>query len=215
MISLKYTKWKDISINVYRDIQNIYESDLDDMSKEVSVLSLLCGCDEEEIWNLKITEINELRSGLSFLGEVERDDKDFKKIMVGDEECYVIADLNKFSYAQYVDFQTFFPEHDNLAKLLSTIIIPEGKKYNDGYDIVEFIQKIGDNLDIVTATSISFFFLRRFLSSMKRMNLYLQARLTVMKMMTKKNNPKYKEIKSALENSKRLQRMLTSVLSRK
>lgn len=216
MIKVKHADWSNISIDLYKKIAELQKEEMDDLTKEVAILALLCECKEDDIWDLSISDVNALRSQLQFMAKLDFN-KDFNKkhIKVGDIECDVTVDLNKFSYAQYVDFQTFFSQNDNISKLLSTIIIPKGKKYNDGYDIGEFTKNIETNMDILTANSICFFFLKKFVISMQRMNLFLLGQLTMKKMLTKKTNPIYQKIEKAIENSKEIQRILTSVLSKK
>ena len=210
----KYTKWEDISISTYNKIRKIQKEDVDDITKEVMVLSVLCECSEDDIWELKMNELNDLRTKLQFLQITEdvKKKKEFKRITIDGVECDVITDLNKFSYAQYVDFQTFYPEEDGLAKILSTAVIPRGKKYNEGYDIVDFIDKISNNVDIVTANSITFFLQKNFLNSIRRINNYFRAHLRVKKMMMRKKNPAYPMIQEAIKSSVKLHILLGSVL---
>lgn len=216
MIQVKYKEWSSVSIDLYKKIAEAQAENVDEMTKEVIILSLLCECSEDDIWNLNINQVNELRSQLQFLSKLDfKKDVNYKSLKVGDVECDITTDLNKFSYGQYVDFQTYFPQDDNIANLLSTILIPKGKKYNDGYDIGEFTNSIKKNVDIVTANSICFFFLKKFVISMQHMNLYLLGQLTWKKILTKKKNPMYQKIQTAIESSKKLHSMLTSVLSKK
>lgn len=216
MIKVKYTDWSNISIDLYKKITKLQNEEMDDLTKEVAILALFCESKEDDIWNLNINEVNSLRSQLQFINKIDFNKHwNNKHIKIGDIDCDVTVDLNKFSYAQYVDFQHFYSNNEDISKLLSTIIIPKGKKYNDGYDIVEFINNIENNLDILTANSICFFFLHNLLISIRRMNLFLLGQMMMKKIMTKKTNPMYQKLKTAIESSKQIHSILTSVLSKK
>lgn len=211
-MELKYKGWGDVSITLNKKIKEVYEDDaLEDLDKEVCVLALLCDVEPDCIWNLSIYEIDLLRQELSKFGNT-----DFKKNLeklngykVGDIECEVCTDLNKFSYAQYVDFQGYFTQDDNIGKLLSTMLIPKGKKYNDGYDMVEFIKTIENNINILKANELCFFFLKKLVNSMKRMNRSLLGWMTMKKMITKKKNPMYQKLQKGIEMSKEIEHLLT------
>lgn len=215
-MEVKYKDWKEISIELYKKITEAQNEDVDIMTKEVMILAMLCECSEDDIWNLDINKVGELKSQLQFLGDFDfNKNKKYKSVKVGGIECDVCTDLNTFTYAQYVDFQNFYPQDGCIAQLLSTIIIPKGNKYNDGYDIADLIQKIEKTVDIVTANEICFFFLKKYVNSIKRMNLCLLGQLTMRKMLTKKKNPIYQNLQKAIENSKRTHSILTSALSKK
>ena len=113
---------------------------------------------------------NQLNTAFMKEFNVERD-CNFKTIIIDGEKYDVCTDLHNFTVAQYIDFQTFYAQRkDNaniLASLLACFIIPRGHGYAEGYDVNDLKLKIINGLDILTAEELLFFFLKRYLLSMR------------------------------------------------
>ena len=68
--------------------------------------------------------------------------------------------------SQYVDFQAIYVDgfDKRPAELLSVMMVPDGHKYNDGYDKEQVIEDMYD-LPVEEALGICHFFIRRFTRS--------------------------------------------------
>lgn len=168
-IKLVHGDWKDVSINLFYQIKKIIDADLEETDRKIKILALLMDETEEEFSGRKIGEVQELAEQLNFM---QKDPfiktNDVKTLFINGAEYELKTKLEDYSVAQYVDFQNYIKDgQNNLARMLSTVIIPVGKKYNDGYDIEEVIQNIGDNLSIAHANYIMFFFTKKLVSSIK------------------------------------------------
>lgn len=168
-IKLVHGDWKDVSINLFYQIKKIIDADLEETDRKIKILALLMDETEEEFSGRKIGEVQELAEQLNFM---QKDPfiktNDVKTLFINGAEYELRTKLEDYSVAQYVDFQNYIKDgQNNLARMLSTVIIPVGKKYNDGYDIEELIQNIGDNLSIAHANYIMFFFTKKLVSSIK------------------------------------------------
>ena len=60
-----------------------------------------------------------------------------------------------------------------LVQTLSTLLVPKGKKYNDGYDMDAVQQAIRDNLSVADVVSLYAFFLTKWVKSIKDSQTYL------------------------------------------
>lgn len=168
-IKLVHGDWKDVSINLFFEIKKIIDADLEETDRKIKILALLMDETEEEFSGRKIGEVQELAEQLNFM---QKDPfiktNDVKTLFINGAKYELRTKLEDYSVAQYVDFQNYIKDgQNNLARMLSTVIIPVGKKYNDGYDIEELIQNIGDNLSIAHANYIMFFFTKKLVSSIK------------------------------------------------
>lgn len=188
-IDLIYNSWDQVPITIYRQIVDVYEDEMSSQQeKDLSALAILCGVPEEDIWNMQVQEINELRLKIKWLNDFSFKKKSkIKHIKVGDIKCDVMANLQEMTVSQYVDFQQYWSVQDwnsKIEKVLSVFIIPEGKKYGEGYDVTEFQQLIADNVSISLANSICFFFLKKCLSSILRSRIFLGKMVKKAKKMT-------------------------------
>ena len=200
MITLKKHSWQDITIADYKQILEITSRELDsETEKGISLLSVLCEVSEEEIYNQPISALNGLLEGIKWLNQPFNFNKNWKakKITINGEKYNVVPDMNKFTVAQYADFQIYWDKRgdkDYMGKLLTIFIIPEGKRYNEGYDIVELADTLEQYVSITDFNSICFFFLMDCLRSIKA-SLYC-SNWQITKMIWKeKDKEKKKELK--------------------
>lgn len=165
--------WRDVTIDEYFNlVDRLSDEGLTEYEREVILVSFVTGVDEDKVWDMTIGEFKANQLNTSFMKEfnVARD-CNFKTIQLAGEKYDVCTDLHNFTVAQYIDFQTFYAQRkDNaniLASLLACFIIPHGHGYAEGYDVNDLKMKIINGLDILTAEELLFFFLKRYLLSMR------------------------------------------------
>lgn len=199
-MNIKKKSWNDITISDYKKIKEITEREFDsELEKGIAVLSVLCDVDEDEVYSLPISQLKGLLDGIAWMNEPYTFDKNWKAdtITINGEKYDIVADINKFTVAQYADFQIYWDKRDDvdyMAKLLSVFIIPKGKTYNDGYDIVELIDILENNISINIWNSINFFFLKDLIRSIEA-SLYYSLWVTIKMIWKEKNKEKKKELK--------------------
>ena len=153
--------YRDLPIGMYLDICEIdRRTDIEELHKQVQILSLLTGETEEKIYNLPIEEYKELAHKSNYLchpyeGEV----KTANIYKVGEWVLSPVSDFRKITTAQYIDFQTFSKEGEKrIIEVLSTMLVPKGKKYNQDYDVLELQNDLRTHLSVVDALSLFAFF---------------------------------------------------------
>lgn len=191
MVKLKYTKWNEIPISVYKKIVDVCnDEEAMTSDKNVSTMAILCDVDESEIYNLSVGECQELMGEIDFVNTFDYD-RTYKgqDIKLGKYKFKVNTDLSKFTVAQYIDFQNLFNPQDmskNMAQLMRVFMIPEGKKYGEDYDVNEVLSVIENCLPITTAQSILFFFATSLATSTRNTAKSLES--TLKKMITETND---------------------------
>ena len=165
--------WRDVTIDEYFNlVDRLSDEGLTEYEREVILVSFVMGVTEDKVWDMTIGEFKANQLNTAFMKEfnVARD-CNFKTISLAGEKYDVCTDLHNFTVAQYIDFQTFYAQRkDNaniLASLLACFIIPRGHGYAEGYDVNDLKMKIINGLDILTAEELLFFFLKRYLLSMR------------------------------------------------
>lgn len=156
--------WNNITIEKYYDIMDVFDGDEDDITKNVKLVALMLDKDEEEIWDMDMAEAGEYISRLQFLNKFDFPERPNMKINLPGYDLKVMKDVTKINVAQYVDFQNFIkmPLRDGMDKLLSIFLIPEGHKYNDGYDIIDLQGVIRRNMSFRVAEGLLGFFLKKY-----------------------------------------------------
>ena len=200
----KINNWRECSINNYIEIRDIMSDEtLSDYEKEVKTIAVICDVDEDEIWNLSINEFRDLQVGKLWIGDFKIDtSKHFRKIKLNDTEYEVDIDLQNMTVAQYIDFQTFWAQRDDITKignLLAVFVIPKGCKYNEGYDIKKTIDDIMDYMDIMTANEIVFFFLSSYAALTRVMLHYLTSKMKRMAKRKKMDQDRMMELQKQVD----------------
>lgn len=153
--------YNSLTIKKYLDIKEVLEMNTEEIDKQVSLIAILNDMDENDVYNLPLPEFQELNEKTAFLNELPQTRNYPKtKYKLGGLELETVLDMRDVTAGQYIDYQTFVKDSDKyLVELLSVFLVPKGKKYNDGYDILEVQNAIRENLSILEAISLSAFFL--------------------------------------------------------
>lgn len=188
-----------LTIGKYLEIKDVINSDMDGIDKNVELICILGDYDEDTVLELPVISFNRLLQSTGFLYEECKPNKISTKYRLGNTVLETTIDLNKMTTSQFIDYQTFIKDERYMIDLLSVFLIPEGRNYNDGYDIGEVKKVIRDNLNIRDAMGISAFFLLLF-QSLFRSTATCSIR-KLRKMMRKEKDMKVKKMyQKAIEN---------------
>lgn len=167
--------YRNLPIGKYLEILSLSQDEsVDALEQQVKTISILTGLTDDDVLALPITKYKELAGKTKFL-ENGYDGKlqVAKSYGLGGMELIPVKDFAKITTAQYVDFQNLSKEGDQyLVETLSTLLIPKGKKYMDGYEIEDVRQAIRENLSVADVLSLSAFFLTKFVKSIKDFQTY-------------------------------------------
>lgn len=167
--------YRDLPIGKYLDILELsMDESVDALEQQVKTISILTGLTEDEVLALPITKYKELAGKTKFLEkQYDGNLQVAKSYGLAGMELIPVKDISKISTAQYVDFQTFTKEGDKyIVESLSTLLIPKGKKYNEGYEIADIHKAIRENLSVADVLSLSAFFLTLLVKSIKGFRTY-------------------------------------------
>ena len=129
--------WRDLPLGTYLDILEIQRTETDELTRQAAVVAALTGMDAADVLQLPLAEYKRLRAASEFLGQECPDDL-LRTASIYDCPPFTLVpveDFDKLTVAQYVDFQTFAKDPDrHFPELLSVFLVPEGKRYCEGYD---------------------------------------------------------------------------------
>ena len=178
------------------------DESVDALEQQVKTIAILTGLTEDEVLALPIMEYKSFAGKTKFLEkEYEGKLQIAKSYGLNGMELIPVKDFNKITTAQYVDYQTFSKEGDMyLVQTLSTLLVPKGKKYNDGYDMDAVQQAIRDNLSVADVVSLYAFFLTKWVKSIKDSQTYLDKEIKKIpnKLMREKLMKQVQEMRSKI-----------------
>ena len=193
--NLPVGKWLEIS-------ELSKDENVDALEQQVKTIAILTGLTEDEVLDLPIMEYKSLASKTKFLEkEYEGKLQIAKSYGLNGMELIPVKDFNKITTAQYVDYQTFSKEGDMyLVQTLSTLLVPKGKKYNDGYDMDAVQEAIRENLSVADVLSLYAFFLTKWVKLIKDSQTYLDKEIKKIpnKLMREKLMKQVQEMRSKI-----------------
>lgn len=148
--------WYNVTFRQFLMLQELFKIE-DETEKLLSIAELLLG---EEITELPISQFKEEIKVLDFLKEALPDSNPPKKVEVNGRKYYMDCLLGNVTTAQYVDYVNHAKTND-ICKMMSVFLIPEGHKYNDGYDMEQVFEDIND-LPVPIVNNTAFFFGKQF-----------------------------------------------------
>lgn len=151
--------WEKISIRKYEEITRVLDSNDDDLNKNLQLLSIVKDIPFEDIENMPLPQVRKMMGDISFINNPPKSKKKIPdSIDINGRKYEIFKNTRNISISQYIDFQNYLKMGGKIEQLLSVFIIPKGRKYGDGYDVVEVIDDIYNSMDISNAMNISFFF---------------------------------------------------------
>ena len=152
----------DLTIDKYLQIKEALENAEDDLNTQVTLLSIINECTEDELLDLPLGEYHKKVGDLAFLSESPQPRPNCPKTIKIDGEVYeTVRDVKKFTAGQYIDYVTLIKNEDfyaTIPNILACFFIPKGKDYGKDYDIMEVAKKIRYNVSIGLAMDVCFFF---------------------------------------------------------
>lgn len=191
----------DLTIDKYLQIKEALENIEDELNAQVTLLSILNECTEDDLLDLPLAEYHKKVADLAFLSEPLNPKPNCPKTITIDKEIYeVVRDVKQFTAGQYIDYNTLIKSEDFysvIPNILACFFIPKGKDYGKDYDIMEVAKKIRYNVSIGLAMDVCFFFQMRSIRSINRM---LDSLVLMTKIQMRKANKETKpKMKIALE----------------
>lgn len=166
--------YKELPLGYYQRILDVYKDEtLEDIDRQVKVISILTKKSESEILDMPIMDYQKLSSTLGWLGRElpETPTRPFDSYRLGGFELIPVMDMRKVTTAQYIDFQSLHKEgmEEHFVEILSCLLLPKGKKYCEDYDILDVQNAIREELNVYDAVSLYGFFISSCNRSIKDM----------------------------------------------
>lgn len=140
-------------LGVYKKITAV---DPEDEEGNLKIVALLEGVPYNDILNTPLTEVKEKVKKLEFLTNKPKKHLIKLKYKLGKATYVFDCTAKSITTAQFIDFGQV--DRNDLTGALAIFLIPEGKKYNEGYDLEDAKFDIDRYLSVEEALSICDFF---------------------------------------------------------
>ena len=160
-----------LTIEKHKQIQRLLtdgntEVKMEDMQAvQAELLAIYADTDVDSIMNYPVTKYHKLleRFYNDYFTDFSKAEPKIKdKYTAGDMVLVPMLDFTQITVAQMMDFSVLSTDAvENIEKLLAIFLIPKGKKYNDGYDLLE-VQKAILKMSFNELSPLLAFFLKWF-----------------------------------------------------
>ena len=159
--------YTNLPLGLYLDIDAVLQSDAEDIDKQVRIIALLDGTTPEAVLALPLKEYSAKAAATEFLRHDCPPISAPSRVISGDLVLIPTKDFTNITTAQYVDFQTFSKGGTaKLPELIAVLLVPEGRNYNDGYDVAQVVRVVRD-LPLPVALGLSAFFFGQLVQSIQ------------------------------------------------
>lgn len=150
--------WNNISIKQYRELERVISS-YDLLDRSVGILSVINDKSEDYYYDMKIDKLIKEINKLDFLNEPPKGEIKHN-ITLDDTEYKLDSNIHKWTAGRYIDYMnTITDSPDNFGLLMAILYTPKGKKYGEGYDVLELVNKFEELCPITYVLGVSSFFL--------------------------------------------------------
>lgn len=130
-----------------------HEGDTNELN--LHVLSILSDMTVDQLLDLKVPEFRAMMDRAGFLCTAPRPSEVARQYRFGDLTLVPVTDIRKMTAIQGMNIQTYAGNFEqNLVPLLACVLVPKGKKYGEGYDILEVHRAIWQYLPITDALGL-------------------------------------------------------------
>ena len=154
--------WKTLSVGQFKKLMAL--PDGDDEDRYWKILAILNDTTVEDIMTRPLQEVTAMRENCEFLNEYPKKVGLSRHIYELGDTKYAFTDhIGSITLAQYVDYTNTEDKPENMTELLAIMLVPDGHKYNDGYDVDKVKADIDAYLSVWDARAITGFFLGSFI----------------------------------------------------
>lgn len=197
------TGYHNLPIGKYQRIISVLKERQDDIDAHAAIVAILNDMTEEEVLNLPLSKYQELSAPITFIMKPlpRYQGKVLKEYIIEDMVLIPTTDIKKFTAAQYIDYQTLIKEDDKLIELISTLLVPKGHTYANGYDLAD-VQCAISKMPVMLIAELSAFFLQKWQGLINRslISLDLWTRIEIPRKERKEITETIRTIKNSLKS---------------
>lgn len=155
----KFT-WDDVSIGQYDRLMSISSTKMNDLDKAISMLSVLTGEIEDHYKEMPLPRLKEHLKMIEGLNHEElKPHFESGKYEVAGVKYNLTPNAEKMTAGQFIDYQSTAESNpEDLSMFMAILCVPEGKKYGEGYDVMELRQTFYEKFPYTHAMGVCFFF---------------------------------------------------------
>lgn len=152
--------WSDVTLCQFDEINAILQMRIDELDKMIQILSVMTGVEYETYLDYDLPKITEELKKVYFINEKPETRFDCKgEYIIGDLNLKLTLSGQHMTAGQFIDYNnTIATNKEDYAMLCAILLVPDGKKYGEGYEVLELREKLYKEFKVVDALGVCFFF---------------------------------------------------------
>jgi hypothetical protein len=135
----------EITLEQYQEYLKIQEQEKDQYVLGSKMIEIFCKVPFKNIFEYRVSHINRISKTLTdiFNQETKYLVRHFK---IGNVQYGFIPELDKMSFGEYVDLDSYFKDWQDMHKAMSVLYRPVTQKYSDRYNIEKYKADDGEHM---------------------------------------------------------------------
>lgn len=177
------SKWSELPIGILEQIRVADKEYQDEDTKIMTIAGILAGYTYKEMMDLPLSETKKLIANTAFLYTEPKKKKMQKSYMLNGTTYIPLRKVEDMTTAQFIDYQAISRDtFTRVSEFLAIFLVPEGYKYNSGYDRDKVIDDISTYLTAEEGLGMADFFIRRCVRLIRRTLLLTETKVAMLKM---------------------------------
>lgn len=156
-------RWEDVSLKKYCSLSEyISEQKPDDLTSFdtlLNIYSILMDIPVDSLSDVPVTELQPKLMGMSFVNSQYVPKTPEQRYSIEGRNYSIDLNVKHLTASQFIDFSNFSKDiQTNLKYIYLCFLIPEGHKYNEGYDVMELADELEDRIPITVVLDLFHFF---------------------------------------------------------
>lgn len=116
------SKWSEVSLKQYMEIADINAIDMDELDKQIKILSVLSNTSEDKLCQMSVSDLKESIRVCQFIYTEHLAGHIKQYIKIGTKKFSINTDLKKITGGEYIDLTSFIKDKKQVTKNLPQII---------------------------------------------------------------------------------------------
>lgn len=122
------TQWSEVRLKQYIEVSEIAQVDMDELDKNVKILSVLTGRSEDEVMALNLTELKEAVKAIRFIYTQPKTEGIRSSIRIKGNRFHINNKVNELTGGEYITFTSLLKDRNqitaNIPQILSLFFKP-------------------------------------------------------------------------------------------
>jgi hypothetical protein len=116
------TQWNEVTLKQYIEVADLMRVDIDELDRQVKILAVLSGVDEDELGRLSLPNLKKAIRAIQFIYNKPKPKPIKQHIKIGTKKFSVNLDMRSISGGEYMDLTQLIKDKEMVTSNLPSII---------------------------------------------------------------------------------------------